>query len=200
MKIRLPLLVFFFFCAISLNAQTSGKSVRAGIEWGGSTLLLRSHHYNYITSDRYRVDDKSSYFAPCLNGYLYAHCGMNVNDNLSTSLYAGFSGLSQKEAMFPIFLRSAWYPNGVDSNGLYYFADIGSAICQYSFPILASVGLAHRMAIASWLDLDLLCGVRMLNCTPSIYDPDTGEEIIGENLRMSTSSYYSLYLGLSLSF
>ena len=66
--------------------------------------------------------------------------------------------------------------------------------------LLGAVGTAYRIAALSWLDIDFLLNFRFLSTRPDIFDPDTGEKIKAEDIRVSSASYYSINFGIAVNF
>ena len=173
---------------------------RTGLEWGSSTLLVHGYHYNYFTAERYRINEEGSRFVPHFNAYVNAYAGANVSDNLSAAACIGFSGLEEGKRIFPVFLRTSWHPKGVDNDGLYFTIDIGSCMERAGTTLIGAVGTAYRIAALSWLDIDFLLNFRFLSTSPDIFDPDTGEKIKAEDIRVSSASYYSINFGIAVNF
>lgn len=183
---------------ISRTALAGG--FRTGLEWGSSTLLTNGYHYNYITSERYRINEEGTKFTPHFNGYFTVYAGADIVDNLSTVACLGISGLESGRLIHPMFLRSSWHPKGVDNDGIFFTVDIGTTLENPGSTLLGAAGTAYRIAVLPHLDIDFLFAIRFLSTHPDIFDPDTGEKIKAEDIRVSSASYYSVNFGIAVSF
>lgn len=188
-------------------ARAGAPLLRYGLEWGFTPTFLETHNLNYFSSEGYRVDDKGSDFNLTGNGIVLAEVGVNVNERLALSLYAGYAGLSRGNRVFPLLMRVSAFPKGMTNDGVFCFAEAGAgfhssepAVSTLPAALLADAGGGYHLALSHSIGLDFQLSLRYTYDHTRIHDPDTGGWIPEYDVRSNGVRYCALCLSIGLNF
>lgn len=182
---------------------------RYGLEWGFTPMVYETCHLNYLVEEGYRVDDSSSDVMFTPNAVLLAGFGVNVSNNISLGIYSGYAGLSEENRVIPLSFRATWFPKGVTSDGMLYYADVGTGFHIHisdriepdrSPATLVGIGTGYHFSLTSSIGLDLQIGFRESFDHALILDPDGSGYISGRNIRRNNAAYSALNMSIALTF
>lgn len=175
---------------------------RFGVEWGGAYGLYTNSHFNYLTSEGYRVDESDDGYDPCFNGFLSFFVGNDISETISVSLSCGFAGLHDGLRGIPIQLRGSYFPNGSHYDSLILYGDIGADVLDFeeSPCFIGALGTGWRLALGGQFALDFLAGIRFCLDKPVILDPDSGEKIPAQDINACKADHLALTFSLALNF
>lgn len=144
-----------------------------GVEWGYAAAVWEVFHYNFFSQEGYRVNEvgESSVFHNY--GDMYLHAGYNFNENWNISLYAGYSGMTDRHKAVPIYLRgSRYFGKDAMKDRWFTFIDIGSGIClkkPVQEIIIGRLGGGYRISLSRDTKLDLMIALRMNYTHPEVF-------------------------------
>lgn len=178
--------------------------VRYGLEWAGSVKLIDSHHFNYISSEAgYRIDDENISFKPSVNGLILASISLNLTRKLSMGIYSGFQGISEKQRIVPVFLRTAYSFKGCDKDGVFTFCDLGAGLRHLSLEnrvMMARIGSGYRVVFSRNTAFSMLLSIQAADDKPIIWDKYAEEYVSTQNTRLNTAGYLAVNFGIALDF
>ena len=112
-KTKIAALLLFFsvssLCAEGAEKQRAYTRFTFGVESSYVLTFLNYSHFNFISADGDRRDERYTTMNVFNNGQILLHAGVNMSENLNLSLYAGYSGVYRHERMIPLSLRLSWY-------------------------------------------------------------------------------------------
>lgn len=175
-----------------------------GIEWGYTSTLLNSYHYNYVSSHGARVNSAHDYWTYKSNGHLLAFLGVKFAKKCSADVYYGWMGAYEDRRMNPLTLRGTYYINGYGSNGLKLFAEGGAGLARTFFKQKSYVykaGLGERIMLGPGYAMDLSVSAQRVNDHPTdVYDVWNGVSVPDGNLRKSICKYLGVNFSITLAF
>ena len=191
--------LLFFACA---SYAQQPFHLRFGVEWGGAENLYSWSHFNYRTSEGYRVDDPYAGFDPNFNGFFNVFVGNDISEKVSVTLSCGFSGLHKGLRALPVQLRGFYFPKGNHYDGLILYGDIGADMLNFeeSPCLIGDAGSGWRLALGGQFALDFLAGLRISMDRPVLMDPDSGKKIPAQDINACMADYLALTFSIAPNF
>ena len=192
--------------ALAAPHRTEGRTpqLRYGLEWGGSTTLVSTHHYNYLDNTLgFRIDDSGTDTHRWGNAFVCAYCGLDLLPRLALSLRSGLAGIAPDRRLVPLTLRLSWHPHGSCSDGLFLLGEGGPGFPDFLEDrpmVLAIAGGGYRLQLGEKSSLDLLLTARAVLDHPAIWDEEERHYIETQNVRRNDAVHYALCLSLGLNF
>ena len=193
-----------------LNARGQGDKfidrVQFGLEWGYSQNIFRYHHFNIISDDGYRIDEKTEGLLFDPSGLLLGNVGYDLSDRFNIALYSGYSGFAGANRVIPIALRLSVFPGStIFEDGFFSFVEGGAGLrfkqLETQAPALyASIGEAYRVKLSPYVNLDFALCLRVVFDTPMISHPTGKGYVAQENIRANAAQYYALNFSIALNF
>lgn len=210
MKKRVLCILVALSAPLLLNARIEGseflRRLQLGIEWGYSQSVFKYHHYNIISNEGYRIDEKSEGFYFNANGMLLANIGYDLSDRFNIALYSGYAGFSDESRVLPLSLRLSVFPGStIYEDGFYSFIEGGVGLKfknlqKQESSFFASVGEAYRIKLSPYFNLDFILSLRVVFDKPIIYSPDGSGQVDKHNIRANNAQYYALNFSIALNF
>lgn len=205
-KVLTIILLLTAFCQASHARMPEGwwiSRFRFGMEWGYSQCLWLDRDYNIISSEGYRIYEKSRglYLRP--NGMILGRLGYPVSDRFEVALLGGWMGTGQDNRLFPLLMRLNWYfrPEG-------FFAHVQGGTAWHTpasggfskMALTASAGGGYRIGLGGGLDLDFIISARYLRDHPNIPNPEGPGNVPESNIRKNLAEYLSLDFSVAVCF
>lgn len=172
-----------------------------GAEWGYNASFCTGWHYNFFSSEGYRIDERGKNLKYKSNAEVYLHVGYNLDRHWNLSLYAGYAGIGRYGKAVPLSLRmTRFFGNDTMKDRWFAFADLGSGICIKRQPqeIFAGKAGGGRRISLGRSKLDFIVSAK---CTYTHTDIIYDRLIVPENMTNRNEAYViALSLGLSLTF
>lgn len=182
MKKRLAYTFILLACTfLSLEAGEKAKGeyehtrFTFGAEWSYVASFWSGWHYNFFSSEGYRIDQRGNAAGYTSSAEAYLHAGYNFNRHWNLSFYAGYAGIGHYNRVVPMSFRITRYfgKNPLADRWL-TFLDIGSGICIKPGPqeiVTAKAGGGWRMSLSRCTKLDFLASARVTYTHPTVtYD------------------------------
>lgn len=195
--------IFLFFILTAPSAYAKVK-FSSGVEWGYKACTYHKYHYNYLSEEGVRINDKGTDNELFSNGEIYGFAGAYVSDYLNLSLYAGFSGIYSDRRVYPVSARASWYFNGRSCDGLKAFVDLGSAFTD-TFNrqklLLGKAAVGYRFALDKDWGMDLNLCVQYVSDHPDkVIDKYAGTVVTESSLRRCDTTNILFGASVSISF
>lgn len=205
MRKRLTFIILSAFICIGASASSPKNAfprITFGLEWGYSSTIFTSYHFNYICSDGYRLDNEGRKFMYHSNADILGTFGANVTDWLHVGVFSGYEGITEKRRMVPIGAKVTLSPRGYSSNGLFIRAGGGIGIIPGDHAITTSFGLAgagYHVALTRDTSVDFILGYKVYVDHPPIEDIEGGY-VSERNTRKNIATYHALNFSIALNF
>jgi hypothetical protein len=190
-------------CLISSGKGNGhGKRFTCGAEWNYVMTLQSGFHYNYFSTEGFRVDERGNDFLYYSNGDVYFHAGYDLDERWNLSMYLGYAGVHNIHAVIPVSIRGTRYFNPNPMGDRWFaFTDLGSGICVKEQPqeiLVARLGGGYSLALSRFTRLEFICSARITYTHPQVYDQG---DVIRLNKTNRNNAYVSaLSLGLGITF
>lgn len=208
-KTKIAALLLFFsvssLCAEGAEKQRSYTRFTFGVESSYVLTFLNYSHFNFISADGDRRDERYTTMNVFNNGQILLHAGVNMSENLNLSLYAGYSGVYRHERMIPLSLRLSWY-SGKDpmADRWILFCSAGTGFNDFEVPVRLSaegrLGGGYRISLNRAAKLDFLVAWQGTYTHPSAYESDAGDYVPPERLRRNDALFGAVTFGIALVF
>lgn len=189
----------------SENAARPYPRFTFGVESSYALTFLNFSHFNFISSDGSRRDERAVSTSLFSNGQFLVHGGVNVSRNVNISIYTGYSGIYRGERMIPVSLRFTWL-SGTDplKNRWMAFCSAGGGINDITDPWNLSaegrIGGGYRFSLNRSVKLDVLLAFQECYTHPRAYESDVGNYVPAERLRRNDAYISAVTIGLALTF
>ena len=205
------MLVASVFSAGARDVVDGASAVRAfprftfGVESSYVLTFINYSHFNYISADGDRRNEKYTTFNVFNNGQILVHAGINVSRCLNLSLYTGYGGVYWHERLIPLSLRLSWY-SGDDpmSDRWILFCSGGTGFNDFDDPSKLSAeckaGGGYRISLNRIAKLDFIVAFQETYTHPLAYESDVGDYVPPERLRRNDSWFGALTFGIALVF
>lgn len=189
---------------IGVNAHNNYVSnlprVTFGVEWSYLCTFYSAYHYNYFSTDGYRVNRRGGDSGWANNGEANLHIGYNFNENWNLSFHAGLTGLMNIHNAVPLSLRATHY-FGKDhlTDRWFAFFDAGTGISIKTEPqelVSGKIGGGYRISLSRDTKLDIIAGFRITHTHPTIVDE--GTEITLKWINRNSALLTAFSVGISL--
>ncbi len=171
-----------------------------GLEWGYSANVNQAYHHNY-TSAVGRVDLKSNFMCLRSYGYIMAHGGINCGRHLNLSLYGGYEGIRDGQAVWPVSIRGTWLFGREPSAPSRWlaFLDGGWAISNsdYNAGAIGRAGAGYRLSLSRSVKLDLMLSYEFAYAETDIFD-ESGAAVLRDRIRRNDNYFSSINLSLGI--
>jgi hypothetical protein len=179
---------------------------RLGAEWGYSQCFWMLRDYNIISSEGYRIYEKSQgiYLQP--NGLVLGSLVYPLSEGFELALCGGYIGAGRDNRLFPLMLRLCWFPSLADEDGFFTRLQGGAAFhtpASGGFSKMAwlvSAGEGYRLQLGAGLDLDLTVNFRFLSDHPHIPNPEGPGNVPERNIRKNLAEYCALDFSIGFCF
>lgn len=172
-----------------------------GVEWGLGVPLYQSYHYNFLTEDYMRVDEKGKEWMMNMTGLLLGNVGCYIGKHFCLGLYFGSQGIRTDERVTPLTLRASYYISGWKKDGEFLFAEGGVGFRSHLRTTeLAKLGYGHRMKLSEHISLNFIFLIQACFDRPRVMDRYTGQFVPWEMVRHSSAVVFSPDFCLSLEF
>lgn len=205
-KIKLTILCILLCCTASA-ARPGYPGFTFGAEWSYVATVLSYRHYNFISTDGQRVNQKKLYSGIHSNGQILLHGGYNFSRHFNLSLYTGYSGINKSESMIPVSLRGTFLlgRDPLANRGLVYL-DIGTGINglpdEARLSLSGKIGGGYRVSLSKCTKLDFLVSLQSIFTRPDVYEHNAGETqyVTEDRLRRNNAFYFAPTFGIGLTF
>ena len=179
---------------------------RLGAEWGYSQCFWMNRDYNIISSEGYRIYEKSKglYMQP--NGMVLGRIVFPLSESFELSLCGGYLGAGRDNRLFPLLLRLSWFPSTAHEDGFFTLLQ-GGAACHTPasgglarMAWLVSAGEGYRIPLGAGLDLDLTVNFRFVSDHPQIPNPEGPGNVPERNIRKNLAEYCALDFSIGVCF
>ena len=176
-----------------------------GVESSYVLTFLNFSHFNFISSDGDRWNEKALSANVFSNGQIYLNAGVNISPKINLSIYAGYSGVYRNEHMLPLSLRATWFSgNDPMKNRWLAFCSCGIAFNDFRNPSRLSAegkaGAGYRISLNRAVKLDFLLSLQEVYTHPRAYESDAGNYVPAERLRRNDAYLTAFSFGLALVF
>ena len=176
-----------------------------GVETSYVLTFLNYSHFNFISSDGGRRDERSLTDVAMSNGQILVSGGVNISDKLNLSLYTGYGGVYRRERMVPLSMRLSWYSGGDPmKNRWMSFCSVGAG---FNNPDMLSrisaegkAGGGYRISLNRHVKMDLLLAFQEVYTHIRAYENDTGSYVPEERLRRNDTWIGAFTFGIGLVF
>lgn len=176
-----------------------------GVESSYMLTFLNFSHFNFISADGDRRDEKILTPGLTSNGQILLGCGVNITGKWNLSLYTGYSGIYRDEGLIPLTVRATWL-SGKDSmkDRWLVFADAGTGFNDLGNPgslsFTGKLGGGYRITLNRVVKLDFLVAFQESYTHPKAYESDAGSYVPAERLRRNDAYITALTMGIALVF
>lgn len=176
-----------------------------GMETSYVLGFMNYSHFNFISADGDRRDERSLTAGAVSNGQILAGCGINLSRNWNLSLFTGYGGVYRRERMVPLSLRVTWLSgdNPLENRWL-LFCGAGIGFNDFERPEKVSaegkIGAGYRISLNRAVKLDFLVGFQEVYTHPRAGESDTGDYVAPERMRRNDAFLSALTIGLALVF
>lgn len=181
--------------------------LKFGVEWGYDAGFMEFHHFNYLSSEGYRINDKWTGARYATNGSILLNAGIRLKEKSTLALYGGYSGICEGNRVFPLSLRYTFNRNQYSRNGMFYYADAGIGLhvpktdTRVQSPcIIGRLGSGYRIALSSFCSLDFMLSLKISYEKPLIIDPDTITYVPDTDIRTSKAFYGAICISTAFNF
>lgn len=177
--------------------------LRFSCEWGYLQSLYTDWHYNILSEEGYRINERSYGLDPHPNGLLLIGAGfVPPGDLMMISLHGGYSGIHEGNRIIPALLRFSFFPKTVSADGIFCYAQAGAGFhipktFKTRVSTIAGLGAGYRFAFTRRCSLDLMLNVSGARSKPPIPNPDGPGYVDEKNIRSNSAGY--LEVGLTIS-
>ena len=208
---RIICCVLLFAFACPSFAKTGGcvkrdcPLVTYGIESSYALTFLSFSHFNYISADGDRRDQRTMSSNIFSNGQFLIHAGLNVSPAVNISLYTGYSGIYRGERMIPLSLRATWFPSAKrpDEHRWLLFCSGGTGFSDFDdvdYSLEGKVGAGYRISLNRSVKLDFLFSIQEVFTHPGAYESDAMDYVPAERLRRNDAYITAATIGIALVF
>lgn len=206
-------IIFLFLLAgalpLSSQEMPGGESpgffgrIRFSCEWGYLQSLYTDWHYNILSEEGYRINERSYGLDPHPNGLLLIGAGfVTPGDLMMISLHGGYSGIYENNRIIPALLRFSFFPKTVSADGIFCYAQAGAGFhipktFRTRVSTIAGLGAGYRFAFTRRCSLDLMLNVSGAKSRPPIPNPDGPGYVDEKNIRSNSAGY--LEVGITIS-
>lgn len=213
MMMRKRLTVIFFLLLVLLAPAKAGEPggwffshFRLGAEWGYSQCLWMTRDYNIISSEGYRIYEKSQGFYLQPNGMILGRVAFPLSESFELALCGGYIGSGRDNRLIPVLLRLSWFPSLADEDGFFTLMQ-GGAACHTpaggglaKMAWLVSAGEGYRVRLGAGFDLDLTVNFRFVSDHPHIPNPEGPGNVQERNIRKNLAEYCALDFSVGICF
>ena len=176
-----------------------------GAETSYVLTFMNYSHFNFISADGDRRDERYTTFNVFNNGQILVHAGVNVSKNVNLAVYTGYGGVYKEERMIPLSLRATWLVGDDPAkNRWLVFCSAGTGFNDFDKPSKLSaearIGGGYRISLNRVAKLDFLAGFQETYTHPLAYESDAGDYVPAERLRRNEAWFGALTFGLALVF
>ncbi len=198
---RKRLLILLLLLSSSPLGAGNFLTPKFGVEWGLGITLYQSYHYNFLTEDYMRVDEKGTEWMMNMTGLLLGNVGCYMGKHFSVDLYLGSQGIRTDERVVPLTLRTTYYISGWKKDGEFLFAEGGVGFRSHLRTTeLAKLGYGHRMKLSEHISLNFIFLLQACFDRPKVIDRYTGQIVPQDMVRLSQAVIFSPGFCLSLEF
>ena len=150
-----------------------------GVETSYAFAFLNVSHFNYISSDGDRRDEKTVMPGYTSNGQILAGVGINLSAKVNLSMYTGYCGVYHEDRLIPLTFRTTWL-SGDDpmKNRWMVFCSGGIGFIDPDNPsklsVLGKAGAGYRVSLNRSVKLDFLLAFQETYTHPNAYESDVG--------------------------
>lgn len=177
---------------------------QVGMEWGYSQCLFLSRNYNLFSEEGYRIHEQYNILLLRPNGVVMGQVGFDFARKFNLAIYAGYIGVGEDNRLYPLQLRTSFFPHTTAEQGVFVYLQGGPAwhtlAGGYNLGWLAVGGTGWRFPLSSDCNLDLLVGVKYLWDHPRIPNPDGPGYTPAHNIRRNDAGYCALDLTIAVNF
>lgn len=172
-----------------------------GVEWGFGISLYQSYHYNFLTEDYMRVDERGTEWMLHMTGLLLGNVGCYFGEKLSLDLYCGSQGIRTDERVVPLTLRTSYYMRGWRNDGEFIFVEGGVGFRKHHRTTeFVKLGYGHRMKLSEHISLNFMFFLQACFDQPKVIDRYTGQVVPPDMVRLSEAVICSPNFSFSLGF
>lgn len=176
-----------------------------GVETSYVLTFLNYSHFNFISSDGGRRDERTLTDVAMSNGQILVSGGVNISDKLNLSLYTGYGGVYRRERMVPLSMRLSWYSGGDPmKNRWIAFCGLGAGFNDFSdlsrISAEGKLGCGYRISLNRSAKLDFLLAFQEVFTHPRAYESDAGNYVPVERLRRNNAFISAFTFGFALVF
>ena len=201
--------LFPAYAGNSLSGENPGKRdfprFTFGVETSYVLTFLNYSHFNFISIDGGRRNERTLTASALSNGQILLSGGVNISSKLNLSIYTGYSGVYLRERMVPLSLRMSWY-SGDDpmKNRWIAFCGLGAGFNDFrNFSKVSAegkLGCGYRVSLNRSAKLDFLLAFQEIFTHPKAYESDAGNYVPAERLRRNNAFISAFTFGFALVF
>lgn len=194
--------IFLALILCAEGAQGQVIAPKLGLEWGGAVSLYQNYHYNYLTEESMRVDEKGYELSAYLNGTILLNAGIYVGKHVSLDLYSGYQGVHHDIRIVPVGIKACYYfsDRKGDSDFLLASGGYGFKKGGGSAASLYRLGYGRRFKISRSYFLEFALSSQLCLDNPDVVDSFSGVPVTKERLRYSGAAYASLNFNIQFCF
>lgn len=201
-KLMLILLILSAFTFKSNAQEQSFPRFTYGAEWSYTATLHSIWHYNFFSTEGYRVDLKGQEVMYHSNGEAFINAGYNFNENWNLSLYIGIAGISRLHKAVPVSFRGTYlFGNEPSADRWFTFAEAGSGLSLKIPPqeiFSCKAGGGYRISLSRNTKIDFLMAVKVSYDHPDITYDDVKIDFNKINRNGMTLTSVSLGMAINI--
>ena len=170
-----------------------------GVEWDYVSTVANIYHHNFRAQEGYRRNDKDIMIMYAGNGAILGHIGADFGRHYNLSVYAGYEGITDGFAVFPVSLRNTllfgkdvrlprWLCY-IDAG--YGFTDMADSVC-----ITGRAGCGYRLPLSERVKLDFLLSYRLSYA--EIPFSDEGGTVSADRIMRNNNILNAISLGIGI--
>lgn len=203
-SLLISLIVLLSFCGrAEAGGRKPGPQFRCGVEWGYTSTVFESHHYNFLSAEGARVDVNEHSLIYNSNGQFLPYAGVAMG-RWEADLTCGYIGVIQDRRVFPVSLRGTYFHNGCTHDGVKLFADggvcLGRSLNDQRI-LMGKCGGGYRLMITERSAMDFMLSVHCVYDHPmDVYVAEYRYSVPDSDLLGSNRHYAGINFSISLNF
>ena len=172
-------LILLILSTFAIKANAQGESLPRmtfGAEWSYISTIHSSWHYNFFSSEGYRVNLKGSEIMHHSNAEAFLKAGYNFNENWNLALYVGIAGIGNVHKALPVSLRSTcFFGKEYMADRWFSFIEAGSGISLKLPPqeiFACKAGGGYRISLSRNTKMDFIVAVKVNYTHPDVIYED----------------------------
>lgn len=203
-SLRTILTIAALLLSVRAGAVDPPKWMQFSVDWGYSQQFYSITHFNYITDEGYRIDEGERGLAFYPNARMGASVSFLISDRFTTGVAVSYLGCGEKERMYPIMLKAAWYPGTYFEDGFFLHADAGTFIPSSNYSrhasLLGELGPGYHVVLGGRFSVDFKADLRVSYTRPPIPRSDGTGYIEERNIRRNNAVYCALDFSIAVNF
>lgn len=203
-KIGLAAALAMLVSAAASAGEREKVSVHGGVEWGYSMTGYEWTHYNYLGLDGQRRNPILNRFLIGWNAAISGYGELCLWEKCALRVSGGYCGIYPERSGWSAAARGSYFFHGYREDTPLAFLE-GAKIWVPSLEgqdvFAAKAGGGYRIALSSWIRLDLLLSVQYTADHPdSYYDKIENAHVKSPQLLRSDAGYATVNLSFALNF